>query len=284
MPLNSFRSLLKIDIVQASNLKDTDGIGKGDPYAVVSFDEHEAAPHKQQTHVVNDTLSPVWNSSLYFLCTDEFKSFKVEIMDEDVGRDDRIGHVNILRREQDVRYTRQGDVFYLENGKGGTVEVYVTEVDISNGIIPVVERRASHIADYIKAKSRDNSCLLGVFIHGAKGLKSGMIDKSDPYAKMDFTQDANKEHCHPESLKTKTIENNPSPAWNEAFHFIVPWDLETFKVEIYDEDVGGDDSLGHVNVVVKKVGDLKKNDRQAISKKGELELSYFRVPMGPFFG
>jgi Ca2+-dependent lipid-binding protein len=284
MPLNSFRSLLKIDIVQASNLKDTDGIGKGDPYAVVSFDEHEAAPHKQQTHVINDTLSPVWNSSLYFLCTDEFKSFKVEIFDEDVGRDDKIGHVNILRREADVRHTRQGDVFYLENGKGGTVEVYVTEVDISNGIVPVVERRASHINEYLNAKNRDNMCLLGIFLHGAKGLKSGLIDKSDPYAKVDFSHDGNADHCHPKTLKTKTLENNPSPAWNEAFHFIVPWDLATFKVEIFDEDVGGDDSLGHVNVVVKKVGELKKNDRQAISKKGELELSYFRVPIGPLFG
>jgi len=283
MPLNSFKSLLKIDIVQAAGLKDTDGIGKADPYVVVSFEEHEAAPRKQQTHVIKDTLNPVWNSSLYFLANDEFKSFKVEVFDEDIGRDDKLGHANVLRREIEVRHTRQGDTFYLENGKGGTVEVYVTEVDISNGIIPVVERRTSHINEYLHAKNRDNMCLLGVFIHGAKGLKSGMIDKSDPYAKVDFSHDGSADHCHPKTLKTKTIDNNPSPVWNEAFHFIVPWDLETFKVEIFDEDVGGDDSLGHVNVVVRKVGELKKNDRQAVSKKGELELSYFRVPIGPLF-
>jgi Ca2+-dependent lipid-binding protein len=283
MPHNTFKALLKIEVVSATGLKDTDAIGKADPYAVVSFDENEAEPRKQQTHVIKDTLNPVWNSSLYFLATDEFKSFKVEIFDEDVGRDDKLGHANILRRE-DARHTRQGDTFYLENGKGGTVEVHITEVDISNGIVPVVERRASHITEYLNAKNRDNICLLGVFLHGAKGLKSGLVDKSDPYAKIDFTQDASRDHCHPQTLKTKTIENNPSPVWNEALHFIVPWDLGTFKVEIFDEDVGGDDSLGHVNVVAKKVGELKKNDRQAVSKKGELELSYFRVPLGPLFG
>jgi Ca2+-dependent lipid-binding protein len=283
MPLNNFRSLLKIDIVSASNLKDTDGLGKGDPYVVVSFDEQEAVPKKQQTHVVNNTLSPVWNTSLYFLATDDFKSFKVEVLDEDVGRDDKIGHVNILRRDADQRHTRQGDTFYLEGGKGGTIEVYITEIDISNGIVSHVESKASAINSYLAAKNRDNVALMGVFIHGAKGLKSGLVDKSDPYAKIDFSQDPNGEKVFPQSLKTKTIENNPSPVWNDAFHFIVPWDLTTFKVEIWDEDVGGDDSLGHSNVVVKKHGDLKKNDRLANSKKGEVEVSYFLVPIGPLF-
>eukprot|EP00475_Leptophrys_vorax_P042676 TRINITY_DN80502_c0_g1_i1.p1 TRINITY_DN80502_c0_g1~~TRINITY_DN80502_c0_g1_i1.p1 ORF type:complete len:285 (+),score=79.37 TRINITY_DN80502_c0_g1_i1:33-887(+) len=283
MPLNSFRSILKIDVVQASNLKDTDGIGKGDPYVVVSFDDHEAAPEKQKTHVINNTLNPVWNSSLYFLATDEFKSFRVEVFDEDIGRDDKVGHVNVLRRDVDARFTRQGDTFYLEHGNGGTIEVYITEIDISSGIIPVVERQASHINSYLAAKNRDNVALLGVFLHGAKGLKSGLIDKSDPYAKVDFSQDPNGEKVHPKSLKTRTIDNNPSPVWNEALHFIVPWDLTTLKIEVWDEDTGGDDSLGHSNIVIKKPGELKKNDRLAVSKKGELEVSYFLVPIGPLF-
>jgi Ca2+-dependent lipid-binding protein len=279
-----YTGLLRVQIKSASNLKDTDLAGKSDPYTVVSF-EHtkEGAPKKQQTHVVNGTLNPVWNSDLYFLISDECKQFKVEIFDEDVGRDDKIGYVHILRKDEDVRYQLTGEPYYLENGKGGTIEVYTQEINLASGLGSRLTEKLSAINAYLAGKSRDNFVLLEVYVHGAEGLKSGLIDKSDPYAKLDFEHDPQKDSIHPHKLRTKTIENNANPVWEESFHFIVPWDLKTFKVEIFDEDVGKDDSLGHVNVSVAKVGTMKNREKLAISKKGSLTLSYALLPLGPLF-
>jgi Ca2+-dependent lipid-binding protein len=276
--------LLRVHIKGAVNLKDTDLTGKSDPYAVITFDHtKEGAPKKQKTHVINNTLSPVWNTDLFFLVSDECKQFKVELFDEDIGRDDKLGFCHILRKEEDVRFQFTGDNYYLEQGGGATVEIWTQEIDVSSGLGSKLSQKLSDINAFLAAKKKENFALLEVYLHGAEGLKSGLIDKSDPYAKLDFSQDSQCDKIHPHKLRTKTIDNNPSPVWEEVFHFLVPWDLKTFKVEIFDEDVGSDDSLGHVNVAVGKVGTMKNRDKLAVSKKGNLQISYALIPMGPLF-
>jgi len=281
---HSYRSLLKVHIKSATGLKSGDLIGKGDPYAVVSF-EHgkEGAPKKQQTHVIKDTVNPVWNTDLFFLISDECKQFKVEIFDEDVGRDDKLGYCHILRKDEDVRHNFTGDTYYLESGHGGTIEVWTQEISVAGGLGHKLSDRLGAIEKFLSSKQRAEYCLLEVYIHGAEGLKSGLIDKSDPYAKLDFSADPQHEKIYPHKLRTKTIDNNPSPVWEEVFHFIVPWDLKVLKVQIMDEDVGGDDDLGHCSIAIGKVGIMKNRDKLAVSKKGNLVLSYALVPMKPLF-
>jgi Ca2+-dependent lipid-binding protein len=194
---------------------------------------------------------------MYFLVSEECKQLKVEIYDEDIGRDDKLGHCHILRKDEDERGKLSGDYYYLEDGKGASVEIWTQEMDLSNGLGRKLAERYQAVQQYVAGKNRDNVALLEAYLHNAEGLKSGLIDKSDPYAKFDFSNDTQKDRIHPHKLRTKTIENNPSPVWEEVFHFLVPYDLDTFKVEIMDEDVGIDDSLGHVNIAVASVGTVK---------------------------
>lgn len=277
-----YTGLMRVLVKGAVNLKDTDMVGKSDPYAVISFEHSsEAAPRKQQTHVIKGTQNPVWDSEMYFLVSDECKAFKVELFDEDIGRDDKLGHCHILRKDEDVRYRLTGDNYYLEHGKGGTVEIWTQEIDLKSPINWNSKKAA--IDAYLVAKKRDNFGFLEVSLHGAEGLKSGFIDKSDPYAKFDFSNDPQKDQIFPHKLRTRTIDNNPSPVWEETFHFLIPFDLKTFKVQIMDEDTVSDDSLGHVNIAVAKIGTIKAKDKQAVSKKGSLQLSYAIVPIRPLF-
>lgn len=258
--------------------------GKSDPYAKVKFDDDVAVPEEGRTHTINNTLTPEWNVFFPFLVKDDCKSYKVSLYDEDVGKDDKLGHANVLRKEGGERYVLSGDWYYLEGGKGATVEVFQQEFDISNGLGAAVAARQDALKEYVASKKRSNYYLLSVTVHGAKGLKSGMIDKSDPYAKFDFSGDSEGDGVHPKSLKTRTIDNNPSPVWEESFVFIIPSGLKAFKIEVMDEDTGGDDSLGHISVPLPAINEHVKNKRYAVSKKGEVELSMVVVPAGPLLG
>ncbi|GJS12534.1 calcium-dependent lipid-binding family protein [Tanacetum coccineum] len=64
-----------------------------------------------------------------------------------------------------------------------------------------------------------------------------MMGKSDPYA-VAFIRPL-------EKFKTKVIENNLNPVWNQMFHLTVE-DKETqyAVVEVFDEDIGSDQRLG----------------------------------------
>lgn len=64
-----------------------------------------------------------------------------------------------------------------------------------------------------------------------------MMGKSDPYA-VAFIRPL-------EKFKTKVIENNLNPVWNQMFHLTVE-DKETqyAVIEVFDEDIGSDQRLG----------------------------------------
>ncbi|XP_039047937.1 synaptotagmin-5-like isoform X2 [Hibiscus syriacus] len=79
---------------------------------------------------------------------------------------------------------------------------------------------------------------LTVTVAKANDLKNmEMIGKSDPYVVV---------HIRPLfKVKTKVIENNLHPVWNETFELIVE-DRETqaLTVEVFDQDIGQDKRLG----------------------------------------
>ncbi|XP_071688711.1 calcium-dependent lipid-binding protein-like [Rutidosis leptorrhynchoides] len=64
-----------------------------------------------------------------------------------------------------------------------------------------------------------------------------MMGKSDPYA-VAFVRPL-------EKFRTKAIENNLNPVWNQTFHLTVE-DKETqyAVIEVFDEDIGADQQLG----------------------------------------
>jgi len=276
--MNKFRSLLMVDVMSASNIKDADGIGKSDPYVLVKFEDDDCGlPEEQQTHVLEDTLNPVWNTKLFFLVSDDCKSVQVTVKDSDVGRDKKLGHCTVLRRDAERRGQRHEEDYYLEDGDGGTVKIAIQEIDLREGVDRAMEEHKGHMEEAVRGPAQDK-LLLQCRIHRAEKLKSGMVDKSDPYAKFKFDDD----NVMPREARTHTMENNADPVWETVFCFLVPRALDHFQIEVMDEDVGGDDSLGHANLVMGRLAE-RKSDKYALSKKGAIHLTYFTVPMNGLF-
>ncbi|KAG9441783.1 hypothetical protein H6P81_017637 [Aristolochia fimbriata] len=101
--------------------------------------------------------------------------------------------------------------------------------------------------------------MLSVTVMKATALKNKeMIGKSDPYAVV---------YIRPKfKVKTKVVDNNLNPEWNETFEVIAE-DKETqfLTVEVFDKDIGQDKRLG--------IAKLPLNDLQPeTSKEVELRL------------
>ncbi|KAL7607694.1 hypothetical protein Lser_V15G14305 [Lactuca serriola] len=87
----------------------------------------------------------------------------------------------------------------------------------------------------LELKPQGKLMLTVVKAHNLKNME--MMGKSDPYA-VAFIRPL-------EKFKTKVIENNLNPVWNQTFHLTVE-DRETqfAVVEVFDEDIGADQRLG----------------------------------------
>ena len=97
---------------------------------------------------------------------------------------------------------------------------------------------------------------------GAKKLFSKITQASpDCYAKTSVGAE--------EAWKTSTKKNTTNPAWNETHDFVVTDLDQCIKVDVEDEDVGGDDEVGIALTTVRDI--LKAGGRQEIAlvKKGE---------------
>ncbi|GMI69666.1 calcium-dependent lipid-binding protein, Synaptotagmin 7 [Hibiscus trionum] len=79
---------LTVTVVKANDLKNMEVIGKSDPYVVV----HISPRFKYKTKVVDNNLNPVWNQTFELIAEDrETQSLTVEVFDEDIGQDGRLG-------------------------------------------------------------------------------------------------------------------------------------------------------------------------------------------------
>ncbi|CAA3024815.1 synaptotagmin-5 [Olea europaea subsp. europaea] len=79
---------LTVTVLRANNLKNKELIGKSDPYVVVYI----RPLFKVKTKVIDNNLNPVWNETFELIAEDkETQSLIVEVFDEDVGQDERLG-------------------------------------------------------------------------------------------------------------------------------------------------------------------------------------------------
>jgi len=76
-----------------------------------------------------------------------------------------------------------------------------------------------------------------IVAEGARGISDeDKISKSDAYLKIEF---GGKE------VKTRSINNDRSPTWNETFHFkLNSGQVKDINLKLMDDDIGLDDSLG----------------------------------------
>lgn len=266
-----YTSLIKIEVPRAQDLRDADGIGKSDAYFVIKFDDENGAPEKLKSHVLDGNLNPVWNSVYYFLVKDSCKNFKIKVMDQDIGLDDNLGHCTVLRAELGQREARNGGWYALENGDDGKVEVFFTEIKLGQAIsIPEGSERA-----YVD--------LLDVYLERGEDIRGGgMFGKPDPYAKIEFDyEDLDATPC--EVQKTPTCNKNRDPEWKCHFYYLIAHKVSKFHVKVYDEDIGLDDSLGSVHIIIPALNTTENRKYAFSNGKGAIQVSTTRVALASMF-
>ncbi len=81
---------LKVNVISANLMKDTDLIGKMDPYF-----EIQVGSQKNKSQVSKDQgTKPVWNQEFAFKVDGE-SEIKITLFDDDIGKDDFIGQTTL---------------------------------------------------------------------------------------------------------------------------------------------------------------------------------------------
>merc|ERR1712121_571692 len=142
------------------------------------------------------------------------------------------------------------------------------EVDIiaSSSIAPETKEEPFKLSESGKLK---------IIILKAKDVeKKGMFGKADPYVKL--TMGAQK-------AKSKTVKNNHNPEWNFPATFDIGKETsEVLNIEVFDEDIGKDDSLGSTSLEIRTIMEEYVNTIKWIPlkncKSGEVLLSAEFIP------
>eukprot|EP01006_Ploeotia_vitrea_P054831 TRINITY_DN67927_c4_g2_i1.p1 TRINITY_DN67927_c4_g2~~TRINITY_DN67927_c4_g2_i1.p1 ORF type:complete len:1486 (-),score=295.08 TRINITY_DN67927_c4_g2_i1:135-4592(-) len=235
---------VEVWLKNGENLKDTDMIGKGDPYVIF-----KAGGREQKSKVISGTPDPFWNEKFTFDVSPN-ESITVDVMDKDkIGKDDRLGGAVLDCRDvfQHQRVQRSIPV------AGGRVNLEMSLVGGSGGLgggragtgnLSVRVLRADNVADTDRFAGKSD-----VFV---------ILTKGDQTQKTD-------------------IKDGPNPVWNKAFSFQVPTTQgpdgayqcdDMMKVQVCDKDMIGKDVLGEGVVSLR---DLKRGaveHRQVGLKKG----------------
>merc|ERR1712096_31804 len=99
--------------------------------------------------------------------------------------------------------------------------------------------------------------------------KKGMFGKADPYVKLTLGK---------KKTQSPTVKNNHNPEWNFKASFDIDRNIsEDIQIEVFDEDLGQDDSLGHTSLNISSVQKQKQLLNQWIPlescKPGEVLIS-----------
>ncbi|RZC74364.1 hypothetical protein C5167_049847 [Papaver somniferum] len=79
---------LSVTVIKANDLKNAEMIGKSDPYAAIFI----RPIFRYKTKTIDNNLNPVWNQAFELIAEDkETQSLIIEVFDEDVGQDQRLG-------------------------------------------------------------------------------------------------------------------------------------------------------------------------------------------------
>lgn len=219
---NPQRGHLKIHVYDGKKLKKMDAVGKSDPY--MSFELKDRKKSKIKTQIISNTLDPIWNQDLILDVPDVKKDvLVVNLWDEDIKNDDR------MMNEQEIPLSSVpigqkqefNEGIKLKKKDAGTLHY---EYTLCDGPAPTGQ-------DF-------KPCKLRVTVLKAEKLKKMDANASDPYV----TLQLNKEK---ESLqKTKAIQNDLNPVWNEKFEFSCKdWNTDKLYVNMWDEDIKNDDKM-----------------------------------------
>lgn len=101
---------LTITVTRANDLKNSELIGKSDPYVVVYI----RPLFKVKTKVVDNNLNPVWNQTFELIAEDkETQLLILEVFDKDIGQDTRMGIAKLPLIELEAEKSKEFELRLL---------------------------------------------------------------------------------------------------------------------------------------------------------------------------
>ena len=200
-------------IRSANNLKNTDYIGKSDPYCmcrvgyVGSLWEDKLSSTERCSHIVASTLNPEWNFATIYTIPSSYKlnkmEFHVKILDNDmVNRDDFMGEVRIPLRTL-IQNNNKAVEYNIENGKGSIIIMTGTNVDVAvknklkDGNMNTNHMWLNSLKQYFSEADDDivyNTTMLGFLAAGLKsdiGLRDWFLNRADDKGQWNGPEDSN---------------------------------------------------------------------------------------------
>jgi Ca2+-dependent lipid-binding protein len=252
---------IRLRVIEARNLPALDTFGLSDPYCKIQI---KGSSHVEKTAVVKDTKAPRWDTS-YVIEVPSYGTdvLKIQMYDEDVGLDEKMGKLNIQASK-------------LPPGK--LVDTWYPLTPTKRCPNP----GEIHIAIQIAVKGAPEGpnlpyqpLILRVTVVEAKGLaKMDTLGNSDCYCVVNLVNT-------PTVFKTAVQNDTLTPTWNETTEFAVTNPLfDILHVLIRDKDISSDDDMATVQVPLAKFGDLRANDAwysltpiKGVDKGGQIRLT-----------
>lgn len=233
--------VLRIYMIEAKDLIKADiGVlkkGLSDPYGVIRL-----GANKFKTPVINNTVTPVWNSVFETIIDAKDGQFlDVEVRDEDPGsKDDSLGTltvpvVNAAEKGTDDAWLP------LEDVKSGLVHMKLVWMYLSKD--PLILDKEVEARD--KLHDDLSSCLLMVNLDSARELPRGRKHMAEPSPFVKLTLGQAKEES---VIRADTDE----PRWEQNFRFLVhnP-NLQKLELEVIDSKTKN--AIGNLKVPLKSL-------------------------------
>merc|ERR1711892_624318 len=268
-----------IRIIEGRNLKNTDLVGKADPYVVLKYKD---TIYKSKT--INNNLNPRWDFSTEVVLPSDVKDqIEVTVFDEDYGKDDKIGQT-VIDISEGLKMTQErwisldggrGEICYLISHDQGSTEDEQNTIETSVKRPSEIIKKFEQIAEQSTAeKAKDETPI--------KKQESDSVDGDNIILSKDVISDDGLPALETVALtpgqvtltvhrarqvenkgllgkadpyvvvrvgdtkyRSETAKNSLNPEWNFVTNFDVTENSENqVIVEMYDDDFGKDDSLG----------------------------------------
>jgi len=230
-----------VTVVKATNILDVETFSKSDPFCIVNF-----CGESPKTKTLQDTLNPEWNESFTFVRHDNPKNEVITFVLED--HNDGAADVSLGECSEKM------EVIMDAGTLNKTYDIHCKDTK-DHGQLTVkfewhAEASGSSMAPAASTKGQFGPGTLSVVVKEAKDLIDGdTLSKSDAYVIIKIGQ---------ENPKTKTVDDNNNPVWDETFSFkrkSPREDLIEFFVHDLDDDTHQDFDLGSCKVKLSDIID-----------------------------
>ena len=272
--------LLRVHVRKASGLKNSELLGKSDPYCVVKVASRWRGEATARTVTIKNDLNPVWRQTLVLRCAlDTSSTLQLRVLDEDIGRDDVLGTANLpVDLAGLVQRLEASEGWHELGADRGRVHVTVRYKPLTAEAAAVEVERVCRGWLTRRRRPMRPTGLLRVHVRKASGLKnSELLGKSDPYCVVKVASRWRGEA----TARTVTIKNDLNPVWRQTLVLRCALDTSsTLQLRVLDEDIGRDDVLGTAELPVDLAGLVQRLE----ASEGWHDLQSTRTPGKNGFG